>query len=43
VLTGVVHLDLATGKSDEWEAPEGDAVSEAVFAPRAPDAPEGEG
>jgi carotenoid cleavage dioxygenase-like enzyme len=43
VLTGVVHLDLATGKSDEWEAPEGDAVSEAVFAPRAPDALEGEG
>jgi carotenoid cleavage dioxygenase-like enzyme len=43
VFTGVVHLDLATGRSAEWEAPEGDALGEAVFVPRAPDAPEGEG
>jgi carotenoid cleavage dioxygenase-like enzyme len=43
VFTGVVHLDLATGRSAEWEAPEGDVLSEAVFVPRAPDAPEGEG
>ena len=42
-MSGVVHLDLATGRSAEWEAPEGDELSEAVFVPRAPDAPEGEG
>jgi carotenoid cleavage dioxygenase-like enzyme len=39
----VVHLDLKTGRTAEWEAPEGDVLSEAVFVPRAPDAPEGEG
>jgi carotenoid cleavage dioxygenase-like enzyme len=43
VFTGVVHLDLKTGRTAEWEAPEGDVLSEAVFVPRAPDAPEGEG
>ena len=41
--TGVVHLDLQTGRSAEWDVPLGDSVSEAVFAPRAPDAAEGEG
>lgn len=41
--TGVVHLDLQTGRSAEWDVPPGDSVSEAVFVPRAPDAAEGQG
>jgi carotenoid cleavage dioxygenase-like enzyme len=43
ICTGVVHLDLKTGRSAEWKVPEGDTLSEAVFVPRTPDAPEGEG
>ena len=41
--TGVVHLDLKTGRSAQWEVPESDSISEAVFVPRAPDAMEGQG
>jgi carotenoid cleavage dioxygenase-like enzyme len=40
---GVVHLDLQTGRSAEWDVPPGDSVSEAVFVPRAPNAAEGQG
>jgi carotenoid cleavage dioxygenase-like enzyme len=43
VFTGVVHLDLETGRDAAWEAPEGDSLSESVFVPRAADAPEGDG
>ncbi len=43
VFTGVVHLNLDTGRSTQWEVPEGDQVSEAVFVPRASDAAEGQG
>jgi carotenoid cleavage dioxygenase-like enzyme len=39
----VVHLDLKTDRSAEWKVPEGDTLSEAVFVPRTPDAPEGQG
>jgi carotenoid cleavage dioxygenase-like enzyme len=41
--TGVVHLDLQTGRSAEWDVPLGDSVSEAVFVPRATNAAEGQG
>jgi carotenoid cleavage dioxygenase-like enzyme len=43
MFTGVVHLDLETGRSAEWEVPEGDSISEAVFVPSTPDATEGRG
>ena len=43
MFTGVVHLDLKTGHSAEWDVPEGDTISEAVFVPRAPGASEGQG
>jgi carotenoid cleavage dioxygenase-like enzyme len=39
----IAHLDLATGRRDPFAAPVGDAVSEPIFVPRGPDAPEGEG
>jgi carotenoid cleavage dioxygenase len=41
--TGLVHLDLATGRDAAWETPEGDALSEAVFVPASPTAAEGQG
>lgn len=41
--TGVGHLDHATGTRREFDVPEGDALSEAVFVPRTADAAEGDG
>jgi carotenoid cleavage dioxygenase-like enzyme len=43
MFTGVVHLDLGTGRSAEWKVPGGDTISEAIFVPRSPEAAEGEG
>lgn len=39
----LAHVDLATGARETWMLPDGDAISEAVFTPAAPDAPEGQG
>ncbi|WP_421736635.1 carotenoid oxygenase family protein [Caulobacter sp.] len=39
----IAHIDLETGVRADWTAPAGDAISEAVFTPASPDAPEGEG
>ncbi|WP_419318298.1 carotenoid oxygenase family protein [Caulobacter sp. ErkDOM-E] len=39
----IAHIDLETGRRSEWSVPVGDAVSEAVFTPVSPTAPEGEG
>ena len=39
----LAHIDLATGRRTMWELPSGDALSEPVFIPRAPDAEEGDG
>jgi len=39
----IAHIDLETGRRSEWSVPVGDAVSEAVFTPASPTAPEGEG
>ncbi|MFZ5668325.1 MAG: carotenoid oxygenase family protein [Pseudomonadota bacterium] len=40
---GLSHIDLKTGKRTDWITGAGDAVSEPVFVPRSPDAPEGDG
>lgn len=40
---GIAHLDMKSGKRTVLELPPGDAASEPVFVPRAPDAPEGDG
>jgi carotenoid cleavage dioxygenase-like enzyme len=37
------HVDLATGQTQVWSAPETCPVMEPCFIPRAPDAPEGDG
>ena len=42
-LDTIVWLDLLAGTRATFTLPAGDAVSEAVFAPRAPDAEEGDG
>jgi len=39
----LVHLDLATGTRRVHPMPAGDAISEPVFVPRAPDSAEGDG
>jgi carotenoid cleavage dioxygenase len=39
----LAHLDHATGKRTVYQLPAGDAVSEPVFVPRGPKAPEGDG
>lgn len=39
----IAHIDLETGQRTDWTVPAGDAISEAVFTPASPDAPEGEG
>ncbi|MAB13080.1 carotenoid oxygenase family protein, partial [Parvibaculum sp.] len=39
----LVHIDLKTGKRQEWEPGAGKFVHEPVFVPRAADASEGEG
>jgi len=39
----LVWRDLIAGSAGTWTLPVGDALSEAVFVPRAPDAPEGDG
>ncbi len=39
----IAHIDLETGVRTDWTAPVGDAISEAVFTPASPNAPEGEG
>lgn len=39
----LVHIDLDTGKRQEWEPGAGKFVHEPVFVPRKADAPEGEG
>lgn len=39
----IAHLDLLNCRRRMYELPDGDISSEAVFAPRGPDAPEGEG
>jgi carotenoid cleavage dioxygenase-like enzyme len=41
--SAIAHLDLASGKRALYRLPEGDAISEPVFVPRAADAPEGDG
>jgi carotenoid cleavage dioxygenase-like enzyme len=40
---GFAHVDLATGETQEWNAPPAKVVQEPAFIPRAPDAPEGDG
>ncbi|MGJ7507507.1 carotenoid oxygenase family protein [Variovorax sp. GT1P44] len=40
---GLAHFDAVTGRRTLHYLPPGDRVSEPVFVPRAPDAPEGEG
>jgi carotenoid cleavage dioxygenase-like enzyme len=42
-LDTLAHLDRANGKRTLLELPEGDVTSEPVFAPRTPDAAEGDG
>jgi carotenoid cleavage dioxygenase-like enzyme len=42
-LNSIAHLDLATGRRQVFELDGGDATSEPVFAPRSPDADEGDG
>lgn len=42
-LNAIAHLDKATGRRQLHELPVGDLTSEAVFAPRTPEAAEGEG
>ena len=39
----IAHIDLKTGRRVQWEAGDGDSVSEPVFAERSADAPEGDG
>lgn len=39
----LVHVDLKTGRRARYSLPAGDALSEAVFVPRAADSPEGDG
>ena len=39
----VVQIDVVSGAKQTWTAPQGDAISEAVFSPAGPDAAEGEG
>lgn len=39
----LAHIDHATGKRSTWVLPDGDAVSEPVFTPRAANADEGDG
>ncbi|WP_419252347.1 carotenoid oxygenase family protein [Caulobacter sp. ErkDOM-YI] len=39
----IAHIDLEIGVRTDWTVPAGDAISEAVFTPASPDAPEGEG
>ena len=41
--SAIGHLDLATGKRELYELPDGDLTSEPVFTPRSADAPEGDG
>ena len=40
---GLVHRDNTTGQQSPYWLPPGDRVSEPVFVPRGPDAPEGDG
>jgi carotenoid cleavage dioxygenase-like enzyme len=40
---GFAHVDLATGETQEWNAPPTKVVQEPAFVPRAPGAPEGDG
>ncbi|SFN03516.1 carotenoid oxygenase family protein [Variovorax sp. OV329] len=40
---GLVHHDTQRGRRATWHLPPGDRLSEPVFVPRTPDAPEGEG
>ncbi|GGI25733.1 MULTISPECIES: carotenoid oxygenase family protein [Bradyrhizobium] len=42
-LNGLAHLDIATGKSERWLPGPTSSVQEPVFAPRSPNAPEGDG
>ncbi len=42
-LNAIAHIDHATGRRTLHALPEGDATSEPVFVPRAPDAAEGDG
>jgi carotenoid cleavage dioxygenase len=42
-LNAIAHRDFATGRRQVFELPPGDATSEPVFTPRAPDAAEGDG
>jgi carotenoid cleavage dioxygenase len=43
VFSALGHQDLVTRRSDVFDVPSGDLVSEPVFVPRASDAPEGDG
>lgn len=43
LFTGIAHFDNTTGTRRLYELPAGDATSEPVFVPRAPDAAEGDG
>ena len=42
-MDAIAHIDLETGVRTTFVLPEGDAVSEPVFTPASPDAPEGQG
>jgi carotenoid cleavage dioxygenase len=39
----IAHIDTVTGRRQILEMPHGDAISEPVFVPASPDAPEGQG
>ncbi len=43
VTASIAHIDLANGRRTSFTLPAGDAISEPVFVPAAPDAPEAEG
>lgn len=43
LMDSIAHIDLQTGTRSTFVLPDGDSVSEPVFTPAAPDAPEGEG
>ncbi len=43
LFSAVTHLDLASGRTATFSVPNGDSLSEAVFAPRSAASPEGDG
>ena len=43
LFNAVAHLDFASGRTATFSVPDGDSLSEAVFAPRSASSPEGDG